>query len=74
MYMRQVGCSSRSVRCGGDRAGSRTTVVTLVSGKLIFKHSVHLGKCVLSGDAGSLRGCSEEATRWNTRSSRFSSE
>ena len=62
MHVRQVGCSSRSIRCGGDRAGSRTAVVTLDSGKLIFKHSVHLGKCVLRGDPVSLHGCSEEAT------------
>jgi len=46
MHMRQVGCSNRSVRRDGDRAGTGSTVVTLVSGKLIFKHCVHLGKCV----------------------------
>ena len=74
MYMCQVGCSSRSVRCGGDRASNGTTVITLVSGKLIFKHNVHLGKCVLTGDRGSLHGYSEEVTRWNAWNSRFSSE
>ena len=36
MHMRQVGCSSRSVRCDGVRAGTVTAVVTLVSGKFIF--------------------------------------
>lgn len=71
--MRQTGCSSRSVRCGGYRADSRTTDVTLVSGKLIFKRCVHLGKCVLSGDPGPLHGCNKETTRWNTWNSKFNS-